>query len=201
VACTELAERHGWKLAAPLLLFALGDVVLTTGMPMRGQEVRRSAPQVYERVAPDRAVLDLLPDFLPLQSDLSLYTNNLGCSHQASHRRALASRCLGTTVGTGPRAVIGGWLSESVLGAQVDGAQVTAELEAMGFGAVVMHPDLYSKSDRVAMAQGLEAAFGPPAVVSSDGGEHLVMYALPGEGPVDRAEARSRYEALEAAYQ
>jgi hypothetical protein len=201
VAGSHLARQHGPIWAAPLLVFAVVDVWVTVGMPHRGQEVRRGAPEVYEMVPPDRAVLDLMPEFLPLQSDLALYTNNLGCAHQASHRRALASRCLGTTVGTGPRAVIGGWLSDAVLAEAPDGAAIVSELQAMGFGAVVMHPDLFSRGDRLALAQGLEATLGPPAVISTDGGEHLVMYALPGEGPVDMGEAQSRYEAMEAAYQ
>jgi hypothetical protein len=201
VAGTVLARRHGLLLAAPLLLFSIGDVLLTTGMPIRGQVVRHGSPVVYEMVPPDRAVLDLIPEFLPMQSDLALYVNNLGCSHQGAHRRALASRCLGTTLGTGPRAVVGSWLSESVLGEAVDGAAVVSELEALGFGAVVMHPDLYSPGDRASLVQGLEAALGPPAVISTDGGEHLVMYALPGDGPVDLAEAQSRYGIMEMAYQ
>jgi len=71
----------------------------------------------------------------------------------------------------------------------------------MGFGAVVMHPDLYSRGDRLALATGLQATLGPPAVISTDGGEHLVMYALPGDGPVDLGAAQSRYGELEAAYQ
>ena len=201
VAATRLARDHGALWASPLLLMALVDVVVTVGMPQRGQEVRRGSPEVYERVSPERAVLDLMPDFLPLQSDMALYVNNLGCAHQASHRRALASRCLGTTIGTGPRAVVGGWLSDAVLSEEVDGAAISRTLESLGFGAVVMHPDLYSRGDRDALAMGLQAALGPPAIVSTDGGEHLVMYALPGEGPVDMAEARSRYESMEAAYQ
>ncbi len=201
VAATHLARVHGAVWAAPLLLMAVADVCLTSGMPFRGQQVHRGSPEVYELVSADRAVLDLMPDFLPLQSDLALYTNNLGCAHQASHRRALASRCLGTTVGTGPREVVGSWLSDAVLSEQADGAAIVEELEALGFGAVVMHPDLYSRGDRVSMAEGLAAALGPPAVVSKDGGEHLVMYAVPGRSPVDRAEAQKRYEAMEAAYQ
>ena len=201
VACSELARRHGAKWALPLVLFALGDVVLSAGMPLRTKQVRRSAPEVYEMVSPERAVLDLMPDFLPLQSDLALYTNNLGCAHQASHRRALASRCLGTTVGTGPRAVVGGWLSQAVLSPQPDGAEIVQTLTDMGFGAVVMHPDLYSRGDRQSLQSGLEQVLGPPAVISTDGGEHLVMYALPGDGPVDLAMAQSRYGELEAAYQ
>jgi hypothetical protein len=201
VAGTVLARRHGPVLAAPLLLFSIGDVLFTTGMPFRGQVVHHSSPEVYEMVSPDRAILDLIPEFLPMQSDLALYVNNLGCSHQSAHRRALASRCLGTTLGTGPRAVVGAWLSESVLGEAVDGAAVVSELQALGFGAVVMHPDLYSRVDRASLVQGLEAALGPPAVISTDGGEHLVMYALPGDGPVDLAEAQSRYGVMEMAYQ
>jgi hypothetical protein len=201
VAATHLAREHGPLWAAPLLLMAVADVCLTVGMPMRGTEIRRGTPEVYEHVPPDRAVLDLMPDFLPIQSDLALYTNNLGCAHQASHRRALASRCLGTTIGTGPRAVVGGWLSDAVMQEAVDGADIVLELETMGFGAVVMHPDLYSSTAREALAQGLEAALGPPAVISRDGGEHLVMYAVPADTPLDMDEARSRYEAMEAAYQ
>jgi hypothetical protein len=86
-------------------------------------------------------------------------------------------------------------------GEAVDGAAIVSELQALGFGAVVMHPDLYSRVDRASLVQGLEAALGPPAVISTDGGEHLVMYALPGDGPVDLAEAQSRYGVMEMAYQ
>ena len=200
VVATQIAEKRGGKWVAPLLIFMVVDVLCVTGAPFRTRQVSTVVPTIYEEAPDALAVLDLFPEFGTFNADMSLYVNNLTCSYQVEHRRPIASQCLGTTVGRGPRVLMSKWLAGVFLSNQ-GLAEVVPLMQSMGFGAVVLHPDFYSHTDRPLMVQGLTQVMGPPTAVRKDGGEHLMLFTVP-DAHASTPEARlAGYTAIEARVQ
>lgn len=200
VVATHIAEHRNVKWAIPLLLFMVVDVLCITGAPFRTRQVSAVAPTIYQEAPDSLAVLDLFPEFGTFNADMSLYVNNLSCSYQVEHRRPIASQCLGTTVGKGPRVVLSKWLSGVFLSNQ-GLSEVVPSMQALGFGAVVLHPDFYSHTDRPLMVAGLTEVMGPPSAVRTDGGEHLMLFTVP-DATASTQDARlAGYSAIEARIQ
>jgi hypothetical protein len=196
-----LARSRGARWAAPVLLFAVVDALCITGAPFRTRTVPRTTPSIYAHAPGERAVLDLFPTFGTFKADLSLFTNNLTCAYQADHGRVIANQCLGTTLGVGPRAVLGKWMGDRLMAEQgMD--KVVLGLSEMGFGAVVVHPDTFSRAVRKTIITEMGQAFGAPIATTRDGGEYLVMYEvpLPRRG-YEKVVRESRYAELEKKYQ
>jgi len=196
---TVLAERRG-RLAWPLLAAAVVDVLVGTGAPLRTADVPVAAPSAYDAAPEGRAVLDLMPAFHGQSADLEWTWNNLSCAYQLSHHRPVTSTCLGTTRYGGPRVVIGGWLMSALLTAPPEGeprdaGALAATLGELGIGAVALHADLFTRTDRDALIAGLREALGPPAADSRDGGEHLLLFTVP-ELAGRPEQFRARYLAL-----
>ncbi|NOY28085.1 MAG: hypothetical protein GXP62_19645 [Oligoflexia bacterium] len=185
LVASRLAQ-HRPLLALPLLACAVVDALIGTGAPLRTRIVPISAPSAYEIAPKDRAVLELLPIFQGNVADFELYMNNLSCSYQAIHQRPLLNECIGTTLGLGPRRMVGDWLAGSILtNGPVHG--LTKRLANLGVGAVAVHPDLFTDQERAALLQGCATLFGPPAGSSRDGGEYVVIFTVPkGTDPPER---------------
>ncbi len=194
---TVLAERRG-ALAWPLLGAAVVDVILGTGAPLRTARIPVVAPSAYAAAPEDRAVLDLMPAFHGQSADLEWYWNNLSCAWQLSHHRPVTSTCLGTTRYRGPRAAIGGWLMSALLSEPLDGESgeaLATTLGELGIGAVALHADLFTRTDRDALVAGLREVLGPPAAESTDGGEYLLLFTVPVRSGSPE-QFRARYLAL-----
>jgi len=176
LVATRLAETQP-KACAPLLLAALADALVGTGAPIRSHAVPLDVPSVYSQAPQDRAILELFPEFHGMMSDLEFYTSNLTCFYQTEHHRPLFNRCLGTTIHTDPRWMTNRWLTASLLSDDAKG-QIIGNLQALGVGAVLLHPDLFSPQDRIEIQLALTKLVGTP-VSSDDGGEHLVLYTIP----------------------
>ena len=200
VVATHIAEKRHVKWAIPLLLFMVVDVLCITGAPFRTCPVSRVAPTIYQEAPASLAVLDLFPEFGTFNADMSLYVNNLSCSYQVEHRRPIASQCLGTTVGKGPRVVLSKWLSGVFLSNQ-GLEEVVPSMQALGFGAIVLHPDFYSHTDRPLMIAGLTEALGPPSAVRTDGGEHLMLFTVPNATASTQDARLAGYSDIEARIQ
>ena len=197
VVATRLSERVDKRWCLPLLGMAAVDVMICTGAPFRTQAVPHEAPSIYAQAPPDRAIVELWPEFGSFGTDLALLTNNLGCAHQSSHQRPMANQCLGTTVGAGTRS-LGRWLNAAVYQRSLIN-EVPQALGEMGFGAVVVRPDLYTEQDRTAVLGVLTQSLGKPTAETTDGGEHLVMFTVP-EVETSALIGQQRYQRIQAAY-
>lgn len=186
----SVLARSSARRAAPLLGFAVVDVILGTGAPLRSPRIPTTAPSAYAAAPQDRAVLDLMPGFHGQSTDLEWFWNNLSCSHQVHHKRPIATQCIGTTLHQGPRVVVGDWLLDRLLTGTVAG--IPELLGGLGFGAVAVHPGLFTSADQHAIVDGLQQALGPPLASSTDGGEWVVVFGVPAVLGT-RAQQQARY--------
>ena len=69
----------------------------------------------------------------------------------------------------------------------------------MGFGAIVVRPDLYAEQDRRAVIGVLTQVLGEPLGQSTDAGEYLVMFQVP-EVATTPTSRHARYAQIRAAY-
>jgi hypothetical protein len=199
---TKLAERSTQR-ALPLLACAGVDALLGTGAPLRTVQVPIGAPTAYEAAPEDLAVLDLVPSFHGQSTDLEWYWNNLTCSYQLTHHRPIATQCIGTTQHRGPRVVLGTWLMSELLAGSPP-APMARTLGDLGFGAVAVHPDLFTGDDRAVLLAGMEAALGPPVASSTDAGDPVVLFAVPQtktEAQTSEEARRRDYALLAARYE
>jgi len=180
LAATQLARRRRLP-ALALVLFAVGDALLGTGAPLRTARVPITAPSAYQAAPEGWAVLELFPLYEGSVEELELYFNNLTCAYQVHHRRPLLNQCLGTTLRSGPRWEVGSWLIDAAL-RQPPAARIPQRLTSLGIGAVALHPDLFPGASRDELMAGLSQALGPPAAISVDAGERVLLYTLPVEG-------------------
>jgi hypothetical protein len=196
-AATRLA-RHRPRAALALVGFAAADAVLGTGAPLRTAEVPIESPSAYRAAPEGWAVLELFPLYEGAVEELELYFNNLTCAYQADHRRPLLNRCLGTTLRSGPRWEVSGWLIDAALRGDPPGP-LQQRLVELGVGAVALHPGLFPGASRDELIEDFEALFGPPVATSTDAGDWVMLYALAGASgePPPRA---ARQAALDHLY-
>lgn len=191
----ELARTRP-RLAGGLFVWVIVDVLLVAGAPLRSGRVPTAAPSAYLAAPADRAIIELFPRYSGMSTDLELYWSNLTCSYQAAHRRPIANRCLGAVLHSGPRVVLGEWITGAVLG-PAPRPDVGAQLGALGFGAVAVHPALFAPADRDALLEGLRDALGEPLAASDDAGDPVVLFGVPDRGGTPALWA-DRYRALAA---
>jgi len=157
----------------------LVEAAVAGGLPFRTRAFEGSLPAAYHAAPAGWAVLDLTPVFAgPGEVDLAFYFDRLGCRWQALHGRPTLAQCVDTRPYAGvAHAVsmeVGSRLLEERTGDLADA------LRAVGIGSVGVRPDLYPRQDREQIVSGLEAALGPVAAVSSNGGEALALWTVPG---------------------
>jgi len=175
---------------AALLACAAVDAVVGTGLSFRASGATLAIPSALAAIQDHGAVLDLFPTFAGGSRDKSIYAQNLACSQQRAHGRPLVNPCIGTTIATGPDAVVAGWLFERLLDdiTWLDqdrlGPEVRAQLAALDLDWIVLRPLLVAQPDRERLASRLTALLGAPVAESRDAGEWVVVHAVPGaEGP------------------
>jgi len=181
-----------------LLAAGVVDALAGTGAPARTARVPLAAPTAYDAAPAGWAVLELLPGFDGPVEELALYFNNLTCAYQLDHRRPLLNVCLGTTLREGPRWEVGTWLMDAALTGP--GPEVAQRLAALGVGAVAWHPGLFPGGVREELGRGLEVALGAPAAETTDGGERVLLFAVPGAAgdPPPQAARRDALGVIEA---
>lgn len=175
---SELPRRAAFVLPALLAV----DLFGVMGMPFRQVTQPSAIPSAY--AASSGPVFDLVPTDLTHTRALDLQEMTLFCAYQTVHHRAIADVCITTSPWTGPRARLGRWLYTRVLAGD-DLGQPLAEL---GFTTVMFHDDLFRAHDRALLAAAL-AKVDPAPLVTTDGGEHVVAYAVPAGGGGDPAGA------------
>lgn len=182
-----------------VLVLAVLDVFVGTGLPGRLRRQVAATPSAYGAAPEDRAVLDLYGEAFDRSSgELEMWARNLACYHQAWHGRPIFEVCIGTSVES-PRELAGRWVGMALLAAETAGDpdlaldRVRSRLQDLGVGAVALHPDFFRPSDARALARSLEALLGAPLAESRDGGEHLLVYGVAApSAPVDPAGAWAR---------
>ena len=145
-------------------------------------------PSVYASAPEERAVLDLYGESLDRSSgELEMRARALTCYYQAHHRRPVPEVCMGTGLST-PRESLQKWLMNQAS----RGAPLSKTLQSVGIGAVVLHLDTLRASDALLLEQSLQTELGPP-LRSNDGGERLLLFALPSS---DLLRARETFRRL-----
>ncbi len=168
------APRFAWA-ALPLVVV---DAVVGTGLPWRLGAQPAEIPGAYAAIPAGRAVLDLYGRPADRSGgEMELWARALSCYYQTRHRHPVLEVCLGTGVES-PREVTDRWLVRQVMGGEVD-PRAAGDLGALGVGAVAVHVDFYRPGDLIALTAALEDLLGPPVGESRDGGEHVVVYAVP----------------------
>ena len=178
----ESLARDRPRLAWPLILAcALESVLLSGRAPFQDFSVPAVAPSAYAQTPADRAVLDLFPEGAGQPVEYTLYQVDLSCAWAAQHRRPIAQVCLETNPSRDdPRIRLSAWLHHRLLQEERSPEQTRRVLSELGFGAIAVRPSHYLANDRHQVLAGLEEAFGPPIAESRDGGEHLLIYEVPG---------------------
>ena len=179
----------------PALVLAMAalDVFLVTGLPGRAARLPLEAPQAYRTVPAQGALLTLTPQFVGLGLRTELLVLDGDCAWQHVHGRPVVHRCLDTARQSGPLWAASSWLRGALLQG-APGAEVAQGLAALGIGSVSWRPDLFAHGDRALIGQGLRAALGEPVGESRNGGEHVLLFAVP--SPASEEQARAAWAAL-----
>jgi hypothetical protein len=160
-----------------LIALMVVDLGYWGGMPGRQRSQPAGAPSAYAGEGP---VLDLLPEHMGRQDELSAQLQALVCSYQVWHRRPIADDCVTPFPDRNPRIQ----LSRGLLAAAERG-EGAAYLRERGFVAVALHPDLFAAGDRARLLAQL-SALDPTPATSLDHGEKIVVYTIssdPGPQP------------------
>ena len=189
----RLARGNRWAIL--LLPLALVDLWVCTGMPGRTVRWPLEVPGAYASLPGQGALLHLQPELHGGSKRMETFLSTLDCAHQHAHRRPLLARCLGGDHRSGPRFKVGSWLRSALLGETKPG-DVRQQLASLGVGAVVWRPDLFIPADRLALRKGLTAALGPRLAVSSNGGDHVVVFGV--RDPVARPQALKNWQQFKA---
>lgn len=154
-------------LATGVLVLGALEAVVAPALPARLDRVPAGAPSVYAAAPVGRAVLDLWGRREDEGEGWEMWTRNLGCFYQATHRRPILEVCLGTSVES-PREVVEAWLLP-----RLGDPAAWSQLGRLGVGAVVFHVDTWPAAEVDAVRRALG-----PAVEGRDGGEHLLLYPV-----------------------
>ncbi len=184
-AAARIAHQVGAWRTAPLLLVALLDAVALTGAPLRARPVLAQIPSAYNAAPTDRAVLDLFAEQPVVLGDMNTRVTKLTTYYHTVHRRPVLAAAL-PTHGTNCRDAVAAALLSELMDWQRDVARGTSPgtsniehmLADLGIGAVAVHLELFPEPDRTTVLEGLRAALGPPAAISHDGGETIVLHVL-----------------------
>jgi hypothetical protein len=179
---TELARTRGTRAASLLLLASLVDVFVGQRLPFRQRATTAETPSAY--LAGTGPVLDLWPFSADALPAWTLRTTNENCLVQVGHQRPIADHCIFVYGTRSPRLDAGVVVSDALLRGDLDAAH--ARLVQDGFTTLAWHPDVFAAGDRDRLRAAL-ARLDPAPVVSTDGGDHVVAYAIPVRVPTPDA--------------
>ncbi len=181
----EIARRVGFLPGLPLLAMAIVDSIALTGAPFRAEPVLAGIPSAYKAVPAGMAVLDLFGEQPVALGEIGVRVTKLTTYYQTVHGRPVLAAAL-PTYGKNCRDRIAArvvcrlldWKPGATAGAQADVVDLEALLAELGIGAVAVHSDLFAPDDLAPILDGLRTALGPPAAVSRDGGETVVLFLV-----------------------
>jgi hypothetical protein len=173
VSLTHLADRHP-RVAASVLVLALVDAFAVPRLPFRQQRMLAEVPSAY--AAHDGPVLDIWPEDASPAPAWTLWTTNLACYYQTVHARPIADLCIVSPGVESPRLKLQAHILDRWLTGRAD--ETLPELQAAGFGSVVVHTTAMAPEDRARM---LAAVAGWPGEVvrTTDGGEEVFAVGIP----------------------
>ena len=179
---TELARTRGGRAAGLLLAASLVDAFVGQRLPFRQRATTTETPSAY------RAGTGLVLDLWPVSADpfpaWTLRTTNEGCLAQVGHHRPIADHCIFVYGTESPRVSLGASVSDALF--QGDLIAAHALLVKEGVTTLAWHPDVFRADDREQLESAL-ARLDPAPVVSTDGGDHVVAYAIPERAPTPDA--------------
>jgi hypothetical protein len=190
LAGTALEARVGRR-ARLLVLLALVEPFMLVRLPFRQGSLDAAVPSAYAQAG--GAVLELFPSEGSEGAGLEPWMSATSCYYQTTHGHPIAEDCVDPDTSSGPRQRLGAWVQHQLL--QGRGEAATAQLEAMGFAALAVHPDLLEPEDLAGMAPAL-AAMDPRPLTSHDGGELLRLYRIEAGTPPNPAQARAALDAM-----
>lgn len=167
----EALEARAGRRAWPLFAFALIDCVGWGGMPWRQRGETAQAPSAY---AGEGAVFDLYPESPDPTDEWNQRLSAYACFYQSRHGRPIADDCVAPSWSQNPRSSKQAALTEALLA----GGDAQGLLRSWRFEAVALHPDLFTPGDSARLQAAL-LTIDPSPAESVDGGEHLLVYALP----------------------
>ena len=180
----ELARRAGTRRTLPLVAMAVVDAIVVTGAPFRAQAVLATVPSAYNAAPRHLAVLDLFAGQAPPVSEINIRITKLTAYYHTVHGRPILAAALPSR-GLNCRDRVALRLTGRLLekgpsddARRRDLSGVEAELADLGVGAVAVHADLFPGDLLPTILENLRIALGPPAAISHDGGETVVLFVL-----------------------
>lgn len=161
-----------------ILLLAVLEVFLATGMPFRQQQAPSKIPSVYAEIPEGMAVLDLYGEVLgPSSGDWKMRLRALGCYYQSQHRRPSAELCIGTGISS-PRERLAQWFVAKITDSTESPQALLKKISATGIGAIILHLDTLRPGDVQVLEEKIGGVLGAPFAESKDGGERLEVFTL-----------------------
>ncbi len=160
LVASRLAEARP-RATGLLLVAALVDTLVGTGLPWRGGTRLADVPSAYGDA--EGPVLDLFPEPLD-RTGTDHRFRAIACFYQSGHGWPIADDCVATDPALNPRPE----LARSVLA----GGNAPE-----GFAAVALHADLFHPADRTGVEASL-SRLDPSPVESIDGGERVLLYRI-----------------------
>ncbi|MCB9745164.1 MAG: hypothetical protein H6740_21425 [Alphaproteobacteria bacterium] len=188
----RLSERVPRRAVMGLFAVALVDALFIVGLPLRMRASVAQVPEAYAAAPEGWGVLDTFASKINVAivretetaGDDFLWSRSLSCYYQTEHHRPTPAQCIGT-MRDDPRYLLSDELFQRTL-AYADRSRPDA-IEGLsdwlmrnGIGAVAVHADFLRPVDREQVFEGLTAALGEPAAQSTNGGEWIVLYEVPG---------------------
>jgi hypothetical protein len=178
-----LGQRLGPRVVWGVLAASIVDVAVQQATPLRLRCHLATVPSAYLAAPEGRPVLDLFGQALDGSAvEMELWVRALGCFYQSRHGRPTLEVCIGTDVDS-PREQVASWVMAAALDAGTPREALRARVEDLGLGAVALHVDGFQGSDRQSLTRAFTELWGTPHE-STDGGAHVLLWALPeGERP------------------
>lgn len=198
-ALTQVAE-HRRLGAAALLAAAFAEPLLLVGLPFRVGHHRVGAPTAYAAAPQGRAVLDVWPRILGRGADAEGRRSRRMLGWSAFHGRPILTDGLNVSSAEDRRAVVSDWLlwrARPEAATRDDDTRRT--LDALGVGAVALHPDLFPPAELPAVEAGLDRLFGPTVARSVDFGDAVWLWSVAdGPPPGRRADRLAAWDTIHA---
>lgn len=163
LVATELTRR-GARATRVILVTALVEAFLGTGLPGRLRTLNTEVPSAY--MAARGPILDVYPES-EMDGGVDIRTVALACWYQTGHQQAIAENCVATDARQHTRVAYVRELADAL------GSGREPELPA--FAAIVLHADYFLPADRERLVTALTRRHGAP-VESHDGGEHVLLF-------------------------
>jgi hypothetical protein len=187
VVLTRLARHSRW-MAGLLLLGAIAHPFVAVNHTGRQHIHEGRTPSAYALA--DGPVLDLFPEGSDLAREEEMWFSALACAYQVGHGQPLAEDCVSTVPQENPRSLLGQMVRAQLMAGETD--FVADTLGRMGFVAIAVHADLFTRGDTIRLMAAL-SDLDPDPIETLDGGERILLVKVPHR---EAAQYRSQRSAL-----